>query len=91
MRLMPLLFILVAGCATTKTTHLPDGGVGHSINCSGGALTWGACYEKAGDICKERGYTVIAGGSDQVTSVGGSQYGFFGGSTMTRSMLIKCK
>jgi hypothetical protein len=85
------LCAIVAGCATSRETFLPDGEKGHSINCSGTALNWGMCYEKAGDICGSRGYTVIAGGSDQGVVVAGNQYGLYGGSVMNRSMLIKCK
>jgi hypothetical protein len=82
---------VVAGCAGQKETFLPDGGKGYSISCSGAAMNWGMCYEKAGDICGTRGHDVIAGGSDQGTVVSGSQFGLFGGSVMNRSMLIKCK
>lgn len=83
--------VIVAGCATSRETFLPDGGKGHSINCSGTALNWGMCYEKAGDICGAKGYVVIAGGSDQGAVVAGNQYGLYGGSVMNRSMLVKCK
>jgi hypothetical protein len=79
------------GCATSTQTYAPDGGQAHSINCSGAALTWGMCYEKAGSICKERGYDVVGGGSDAngiVTANNGSAVGVRGS---TRSMVIKCK
>lgn len=82
---------MLAGCAVAKDTYLPDGGKGFSINCSGTALSWGNCYEKAGDICGARGYDIIAGGSDQGSMVAANQYGLFGGTVMNRSMLIKCK
>ena len=83
--------VIVASCATSKETFMPDGAKGHSINCSGTALNWGMCYEKAGEICGAKGYDVIAGGSDQGVIVAGNQYGLYGGSVMNRSMLIKCK
>lgn len=85
------LCTVVVGCATSKETYLPDGEKGHSINCSGAALNWGMCYEKAGEICGRRGYEVIAGGTDQGVVVVGNQYGLYGGSVTNRSMLIKCK
>lgn len=85
------LFVFIASCATSRETFMPDGGKGHSINCSGTALNWGMCYEKAGEICGEKGYDVIAGGSDQGAIMAGNQYGLYGGSVMNRSMLIKCK
>jgi len=82
---------IVSGCASSRETFLPDGGEGHSLNCSGMSLNWGMCYEKAGEICGAKGYDVIAGGSDQGAIVSGNQYGLYGGSVMNRSMLIKCK
>jgi hypothetical protein len=83
--------LVIAGCATSKETFLPDGGKGHSINCSGTAGNWGMCYEKAGELCGTRGYDVIAGGADQGAVVSGSQYGLYAGSVMNRSLLIRCK
>lgn len=83
--------LLVAGCATSKTTYLPSGAQGHSINCSGTALTWGNCYEKAGELCGAQGYEVIAGGSEQGSMVTANQGNVFGSTIMQRSMLIKCK
>jgi hypothetical protein len=93
---MKTIFALLAAatlsaCATSTQTYAPDGGQAHSINCSGAALTWGQCYEKAGSICKERGYDVVGGGSDAngvVTANNGSAVGVRGS---TRSMVIKCK
>jgi hypothetical protein len=93
---MKTIFALLAAitlnaCATSTQTYAPDGGQAHSINCSGAALTWGQCYEKAGSICKERGYDVVGGGSDAngvVTANNGSAVGVRG---TNRSMVIKCK
>lgn len=91
-KLLFIMFLgLLTGCATAKQTYAPDGGTAHSINCSGSALNWGMCFEKAGEICKERGYEVITGGSDQDATVVQTQQGGFGASKNNRSMLIKCK
>ena len=81
----------LAGCATARQTYTPDGKVGHSINCSGSALSWGQCYEKAGEICGAKGYTVVGGGSDQGQVTSGTQFGLFSKSTNSRSMVIECK
>lgn len=83
--------ILVGGCATAKQTYTADGQLGYSINCSGSALNWGMCYEKAGEICGDKGYEVLEKSGDQGAIVSGTQYGLFGGSVMNRSMIIKCK
>jgi hypothetical protein len=91
MRRILLLPLLLVGCATSKTTHLPDGSEGHSIDCSGAARTWNACYEKAGEICGARGYDVVDKLGDEGTVVSGNDAGVYGGTVQTRSMLVKCK
>lgn len=81
----------LASCATSKITHLSDGSEGHSINCSGTALSWGQCYEKAGELCGTNGYEIVSQSGDQGATVVANQYGLYGGSVINRSMLIKCK
>ncbi|WP_202966744.1 hypothetical protein [Cupriavidus sp. IDO] len=56
--------ILIAGCASASKTYGPDGREAYALNCSGLARTWGACLERAGDICGERGYNVISSSSE---------------------------
>ena len=85
------LCLSVTACATSRETYTASGEKGHSINCSGMALNWGMCYEKAGEICGEKGFDVIAGGADQGAVITGGQFGLFGGTVMNRSMIIKCK
>lgn len=89
--ILSLLVVLIVGCATSRETYTADGQKGHSINCSGSALNWGMCYEKAGELCGERGYDVLERSGDQGAVVSGTQYGLFGGSVMNRSMIIRCK
>ncbi len=82
---------LITGCAISNETYTASGVKGHSINCSGTALTWGQCYEKAGEICGAKGYVIVAGGSDQGAMITGNRYGVYGGTTISRSMVIQCK
>jgi hypothetical protein len=91
MRISLLACLLLAGCAQHKTTYLPDGRQGHSISCGGSAVSWNLCYEKAGEICKARGYDVISKEGDQSTTVSGTQYGVYGGTNVSRTLLIACK
>jgi len=93
MRSLVLLFIVtfVAGCAVSSQTYLPSGEQGYSIDCSGTALTWGKCYEKAGEICGSKGYDIIYQSDQGGAAVAANQYGLYGSSLMKRSMLIKCK
>lgn len=82
---------MAAGCATSKEVYTADGRKGYSVNCSGSALNWGMCYEKAGEICGTRGYEVLEKSGDQGAMVSGNQFGFYGGSFMNRSMIVQCK
>ena len=83
--------LLICGCATARKTYTSDGKEGYSINCSGSALNWGMCYEKAGELCGAKGYVVLEKSGDTGAVVSGSQFGLYGGSVINRSMIIKCK
>lgn len=86
-----LIVVFLSGCAMASKTYTSDGKQGYSISCSGSALNWGLCYEKAGDLCGSKGYEVLEKSGDQGALVSGNQYGVYGGSTINRSMIIKCK
>ena len=83
--------LLILGCATATKTFTTTGKEGYVINCSGGALNWGMCYEKAGDICGDRGYDVVQKSGDKGFLAGGTTYGFSAGSTISRTLIIQCK
>jgi uncharacterized protein YceK len=53
-----LIILFIESCATASRTYLPSGEEGYSVTCSGTALTWGNCYQKAGELCGSRGYDV---------------------------------
>jgi len=86
-----LVTVLLGGCATAKKTYTSGGKEGYSITCSGMALNWGMCYEKAGEICTSKGYEVLEKSGDKGTAISGNQFGLYGGSVINRSMIIKCK
>ena len=86
-----LAFATLGGCATASKTYTADGKEGYNIACSGSALNWGMCYEKAGNICGTKGYAVLEKSGDQGAIFSGNQYGLYGGSVINRSMIIKCK
>lgn len=94
MRNIMIYFVLavgLCGCATARQTFTADGKQGYSINCSGAALHWGMCYEKAGELCGTKGYVVLEKSGDQGSMLMGTQHGLYGVSVMTRSMIISCK
>ena len=83
--------MLIFACATSRQTYTPDGQKGYFIDCSGGALNWGLCYEKAGQLCGSKGYVVLEKSGDSGAMATSGQYGFYAGSVISRSMVIKCK
>jgi hypothetical protein len=89
--ILSLLIIFMTACATSRETFTPDGRIGHSINCSGSVLHWGKCFEKAGEICGEKGYEVIARSGDQGSMIAANQFGLYGESVTTRSLVVQCK
>lgn len=83
------MIALVAGCATASKTYTSDGKEGYAIDCSGSALNWSMCYEKAGELCGAKGYEVLEKSGDKGSMVTAGQHGLFGGSVINRSMIIK--
>lgn len=81
----------LGGCAAAHQTVMPDGRAGLSINCSGAAMSWNQCYEKAGDRCPH-GYDIISKDGDGGNGMaGGSRSGFFGASGNSRALMVSCK
>ncbi len=97
MRLLIILSIasvtlfLLSSCATASKTYTADGRVGYSISCSGEVLDWGACYKKAGEICGARGYDVLSKSGDRGFTISANQFGAYGGSVITRNIVVACK
>lgn len=96
-RLSPLLAlpILLLGCASATQTYAPDGRSAHAVDCGGLMRDWGACMERAGEICGARGYDILSRDTDRNRSGGYSRRGSTGGgftaTTHTRNMLISCR
>lgn len=81
----------MTGCVTASPIHTASGKLGHAIECSGTAQSWGQCYEKASEICGARGYDVQDRAGDQgVVGMVGSQGGY-AGSIVRRTLVIACK
>ena len=61
--------LCLAGCVTVKEVYGPDGDKAFTLNCSDDTgATWDHCYEKAGEICLESGYTILEKNIDQSAS-----------------------
>lgn len=97
-----MLGTLLQGCVTTSDVFLADGSKGYNISCRGAALNFSDCLAKAGEICGEKGYSVVnrEGGAVPFSTAGGgfsanpqvASGGFSGssGSIVTRNLFIKC-
>jgi hypothetical protein len=84
----------LSGCASSTTrTYLPSGETGFAINCSGSdaSSNWGACYQRAGEVCGAYGYDVISKDVDNGATSGGSIGGLLGANVKNRSMVVRCK
>ena len=90
--LLPIFLLsLLMACATSKEIEIAEGQIGYSIECSGDALNWSLCYEKAGQICDEKGFEILdkTGGTGVV--VVSAEDDAYGESGPNRSMVIKCR
>jgi hypothetical protein len=88
--LVGAVFVL-SGCAVAHQTVMPDGRSGLSINCSGSAMSWNQCYEKAGSSCPH-GYDIVSKDGDSGNALAGGNGTFFAASAAnTRSMMVSCK
>lgn len=79
--------LVATGCATSKPAYMPDGRQGHVIDCSSEFLTWGQCYEKAGQLCKDKGYERVAEKADESVSASG----WYASSSNSRTLVVACK
>lgn len=87
-----LLFFatILSGCATANKTFTADGKEGYNISCSGSALDWGNCYEKAGRLCGSKGYLVLERIGDEPAMLAGNQYGVCTGFVVNRNLIVSC-
>jgi hypothetical protein len=98
-----VLACLLAGCVSNTETHMADGRKAHVINCTpgwtGGVVgaiaqaqtSWGTCFEKAGELCGARGYTMLAKSDEPGFTVQANQYGGFANTTNQRTLIVRCK
>ncbi|MEE9302380.1 MAG: hypothetical protein V3U84_01210 [Thiotrichaceae bacterium] len=88
------IILILYGCAITKETYLSDGSKGYSISCDGAAVGINVCFEKAGELCGEKGYKIVNREGQLVPFGVGSatnQQAFVTyGSFSTKSIMIRC-
>jgi hypothetical protein len=86
-----LMAVLLGGCASARKTYTSGGKEGYILNCSGSASTWGKCYERAGDLCGEKGYDVLEKIGETLTSSTGNMLEQHSGTDINRNLIIKCR
>ncbi len=89
---MPILLgLFLAGCATADPVNLANGQPGYAIKCDLGLNGLGQCYQKAGSICLDRGYTLRDWQGNPVTfaAVERSVDDNFG-SLAAKAILVQC-
>ena len=58
-----LALVALSGCTSSssvKESYGPSGNTSYEISCNNMSASLSACYQKAGEICKGRGYNVIS-------------------------------
>ncbi len=90
-----LMLVACGEFASSTQIYTSEGKKGYAVNCSGVKRNWGLCYQKAGTICKERGYEVleVTGEAGTITSVqsGTGMSTATTNTTHNRIMIIQCK
>lgn len=57
--------VFLAACApTVKQSFSPSGATSFEISCNNAAGFLSGCYQKAGEICQSKGYSIVKEHSD---------------------------
>lgn len=59
MKILIFAPLILAACATSSEMYAPNGSKCYWIDCSSKykVSSWGACYQKASELCGNSGYT----------------------------------
>jgi hypothetical protein len=91
-KFLALIAVLaLTGCATSENTYLKNGEQGLTIDCSGEANNWAACYEKADASCAGTGYRIVSTNGTPATKESDKTLGVDVGNYKTRSVVVVCK
>jgi hypothetical protein len=91
-KILSIIAVLgLTGCATAQNTYLKNGQQGLNIDCSGEAMSWAACYEKADASCAGTGYNIVSTNGTPQLKDDDKTLGVDVGNYKTRSVLVVCK
>ena len=86
-----LALLALGGCATASNTYLADGKQGLSIDCSGEAMSWAKCYEKADASCAGTGYSIVGTDGSPAVKESDKTLGVYVGNFNSRNIVVVCK
>ena len=86
-----LLPPLIAGCATSREILVEQGLKGYFINCTGSALSWRKCLDKAEELCGGKAYEVLEQSKEQGAVLSFNQGGLVSEPVPNRSITVRCK
>ncbi|WP_407309191.1 hypothetical protein [Pseudomonas sp. nanlin1] len=89
--LILLAILALGGCATASPTYLKNGEQGLSIDCSGEAMNWQACYQKASDSCAGGDYDIIGTDGTPQPKPDQKTLGADLGNYKNRNVVVVCK
>ncbi|NVZ99589.1 hypothetical protein [Pseudomonas gingeri] len=91
-RLLALIAVVaLGGCATASKTYLDNGRQGLAIDCSGEAMSWAKCYEKADASCAGTGYTIVGTDGTPQPAESDKTLGVDVGNFKSRTVVVVCK
>ncbi|KIH83186.1 hypothetical protein [Pseudomonas batumici] len=91
-KLLALIALLaLGGCATASNTYLANGQQGLAIDCSGEAMSWAKCYEKADDSCAGTGYVIVGTDGTPAPKESDKTLGVDVGNFKSRTVYVECK
>lgn len=89
--LLVMVVLGLAGCATASKTQLNNGQQGLSIDCSGEAMSWEKCYEKADASCAGTGYNIVGTDGTPQPKESDKTLGVDVGNFKGRTIVVVCK
>ncbi|TDV67616.1 hypothetical protein EC915_103151 [Pseudomonas sp. LP_7_YM] len=91
-KILSVIVVLgLTGCATAQNTYLKNGKQALSIDCSGEAMSWAACYEKADASCAGTGYNIVSTNGTPQPQESDKTLGVDVGNYKNRTVLVMCK
>ncbi|MDE1167957.1 MAG: hypothetical protein PW845_21890 [Pseudomonas sp.] len=86
-----LAVLALGGCATASPTVLKNGKQGLDIDCSGQAMSWDSCYQKAQASCDGGDYDIIGTDGTPQPKPSDKTLGADIGNYKSRSVTVMCK